>query len=172
MFDDHPSNASTSCNSNISKSSMFSWKQSDQQHLDSVSMIIGADVIYDDEVTAGVIAFLLEYFRPESISSSSSGDTMVQNFLAPLPHACEPSAPSSRLSFGRRAGFRIAYFSIERRYVFTMHHSEAMVAPALEYFLQELRNHGLAVSLIDVELVPQFVQYERTPELIILRVTD
>ena len=66
--------------------------------------------------------------------------------------------------------FRVAYFAIERRSVFTVAH-RASVAPAVECLLSELRACGLTARIVDHTAVPQFVLYERGREMLLLRVT-
>jgi hypothetical protein len=116
--------------------SEYSWSSNDLMCLNQVRVLVGADVIFDDELTISLVHFLLEFFRRDDCV---------------------------------KVPFRVAYFSIEKRTVFSLAH-RSPVAPAIECFLTELRAHGLQASLIDG--IPQFVEYDRGRELIMMRVID
>lgn len=122
----------------------FSWSTSDLAALRRTHILIGADVIFDDELTICLVAFLTGFFRMDDSSSIQGSVT--------------------------DGKFRVAYFAIERRSVFTVAH-RASVAPAVECLLSELRACGLTARIVDHTAVPQFVLYERGREMLLLRVT-
>jgi hypothetical protein len=125
----------------------FSWSTSDLAALRRTRILMGADVIFDDELTICLVAFLTAFFRMDD-SSPIDGRAIADDDRA----------------------FRVAYFAIERRSVFTVAH-RASVAPAVECLLSELRACGLTARIVDHTAVPQFVMYERGREMLLLRVT-
>jgi hypothetical protein len=98
---------------------LAAWSASDRAVLDtSASVLLGADVVYDDELSVCLVHFLLDFLTPRGSAT---------------PGASECTSPAS-------PPFRMALFTIECRHVFTLRHM-APVAPAVECFLAELRAH-------------------------------
>ncbi len=105
------------------------WCASDRAVLDtSASVLLGADVIYDDELSVCLVHFLLDFLT-------------LGRHHGPATQGVSTSAcPVSGEYASTPSPFRMALFTIECRHVFTLRHM-APVAPAVECFLAELRAH-------------------------------
>lgn len=138
---------------------MFGWRPHDVENFHRAQFLIGADIVYDDELTVSLVAFLLLFFRRDCAHTSASASTEDVNapaaFIAPDPH--------SRV--------RVALFALEERHVFLAGAMRDAV-PALECFLAECAAHRLCVQRLDLARLPQYVDYQRSPQLTLLRVTD
>lgn len=104
-------------------------------NFDNYNSFLHVLVIYDDDLTDGLIA-------------------TIEKILAPPAKRC-------------------IYIALEKRYVFTVADLESL-APCYEYFLTgiEKLRHRKGWSLVSIPIdFPQYFQYERVKELVLLKLS-
>ena len=129
--------------------SEYAWQRHDADDLSRVSVLLGADIVYDDALTHALVLRMSEFLR-QSVPA-----------LAPLPDESThtPIVPD-----------RVVYLAVECRRVFTLAAGDCV--PAVNALLHACQQAQLHVEIVDVSGIRQYVQYERNQELMLLCISS